>query len=264
MADPAPFFQAAPAQTALQQKLERLHHPAERPARVLEQILDLIDDTLLARRFRLRRSGQVLAHFVVCHRKLLSLEIAGQPVAPGDPSTAASQFARALLRLDQLTPGADVQFDHSGCTPPETALRCSATQLRRAINSVPRLSEAPGPEVACALDQALSWGRIAPQEAQSVTLQGDSRFHAMIGAVLAQAAKDMAPDRRPQSPNAVHITTPHTGHPGQATAGLILLPIRPDLQLVIKHCPAQAVIWAALFSAQRLPPPESLGQAPWP
>ena len=135
---------------------------------------------VLPRRLRLQREGRVLACFSIAHRKLLSVEIAGQPVAAGGAESCAAQFARALNRLAQLSPDLATagaahsplpQFDVSPCRLPETTARCSAEQLRMALLDI-TVGTNTAPSV---LDRAMSWARTDQTEINR-TLGGDPHF----------------------------------------------------------------------------------------
>ena len=220
-----------PAPSSWQEKRQRLLCEDRRPStQVVERLLELIDDTVLPRRLRLQREGRVLACFSIAHRKLLAVEIAGQPVAAGDAVSCAAQFARALNRLAQLSPdlapeGAAhtplPQFDVSPCRLPETTARCSAEQLRLALLDI-TVGTNTAPSV---LDRAMSWARTDQTETNR-TLGGDPHFHNILAKTLETLLRA---HRSGENANLALRTS--------AMPLLQILPLQEDITLVTKSCP---------------------------
>ena len=252
MAQVACQISPLPAPSSCLKKRHRLLFE-DRPSstQVLERLLELIDDTVLPRRLRLLREGRVLACFIVAHRKLLSVEIEGQPVAAGDAASCAAQFARALNRLVQLSPslapaGAKhsplPQFDVSPCRIPETTARCSAAQLGKALLDI-TAGHNPAPSV---LDCAMSWAR-TDQTGTSQTLGGDPHFHDMLVTALGTLLRA---HRSGENANLALRTS--------AMPLLQILPLQKDVTLVTKSCPNSGHVWVGVFAPDPQPAPDDL------
>ena len=237
-----------PVPSSWQDKRDRLLFQDSPPATdSLERLLQLVDDTVLPRRLRIHRAGSVVACFLVAHRKLLAMEIAGQPVSPGDKTACAGQFARALERLAKLVPHLAPaaatnsplpQIDITPCRLPESEARCSAAQLRAALAQI-----AGGNAPVSALETALSAAVFDPRNPQ-MQLKGHAQFHGMLQTVLQRLRSDKM------------------GGAGTFRAAklprLQVLPLRADLTLVVGCNGLTGDVWAAVYCPKTLPAPESL------
>lgn len=236
---------ASGSQTPWQDKLDRLLAAPCKSDVVLggetlmEQLLCRIDDTVLPRQMCLRAEGQILARLLVSHRKLLQLEITGQTVATGEPADAAVHFTRALQRLSILVAG-PLSLDSCPCSMPELSPRCSAAQLRAA------LEQPNGSEQDELWSKALASLRPSASSATPV-YEGDPAYFDVLDKAL----------------TALHRTAPISGAarlPGQGDRQqIMLLPLATDKTLVLCSGQDAATVWAAVYATASLPTVDRFG-----
>ena len=253
MAQTAHHISPLVAPSSWQDKRQRLLFGDDAPASSLltEQLLALIDDIVLSRRVRLFHGDRVVACFLIAHRKLLSVEIAGQPVAAGDAASCALQFARALHRLSQLFPklapagdttGPLPHLDVTPCRLPETAARCCAAHLRSALLHIPGGPQTPS----SVFDRALASACMAAT-GSDLSVVGATRFHVMLEKTLQSLC--VAPSNSAERAPAFRAS---------AMPLMQILPVHPDVTLVVRYCPHVGKLWAGVFAHDTLPTPAEL------
>lgn len=174
------------------------HQPGPMDDTLLARLLQAVDETILPRRLSVICAQSTMATLVICHRKLVAMDVAGHPVHPETTAEAAVIFAAALRRLAHMLGTRPFSLRSAPCRVPAGDMRCASGNLKQALMQDAKLQDIPASPTLDPIEQvrqsAFAWLE-TDQNCSNFVQGGDEKYSSCLQDSLRIARQIITSDR---------------------------------------------------------------------